>query len=116
MELVDKERLKNRFREAAGLCLCDWLYLSEIIREIDKEPIITLPTNKPLTLDELRKMEGEPVCIYSYYNGCRRWKVVHRVIPEGVFFTDGTMSRASSYGNAWLPYRRKPEEGTTCQE
>ena len=58
---------------------------------------------EPLTLDELRKMDGEPVWCVSlgaelsrgngWYIGVNNW------------FMNG-------YGKTWLAYRQKPEEGT----
>lgn len=110
MRLVEKERLKNRFNAESERFSCYRWDLSAIIDEIDDAPTITMPPNDPLTLEELREMDGEPVCIYNRYNGLYRWKVVHHAIAEGVFFTDGTMHRTSECGDAWLAYRRKPEE------
>ena len=59
--------------------------------------------NDPLTLDELRKMDGEPVWCVSlgaklsrgdgWYIGVNNWYM-------------------GGYGKKWLAYRQKPEEGT----
>ena len=72
---------------------------------------IVHPPNAPLTLNELREMEGEPV-----------WGVQ---ISESTFFHDawmlvteyGAIDRKQSmtfceYGKTWLAYRHKPEDGT----
>lgn len=70
----------------------------------------TLP-NDPLTLEDLREMDGEPVWVYNSYNGWCNCRVVECIKPEDVFFTDDTVRRISSYGDGWLAYRRRPEEG-----
>lgn len=81
----------------------------EIVR---RQPTIALPPNDPLTIEELREMDGEPVWVYNSYNGWCNCRVVECIKPEDVFFTDGTARRISSYGDGWLAYRRRPEEGT----
>lgn len=77
-------------------------------------------TNAPLTLDELREMDGEPVYIESqkYGNG---WCIVdwHGVNKSWLYFSrtgtaegmTATPLSARDYGVTWLAYRRKPEEG-----
>lgn len=70
------------------------------------------PPNEPLTLDELREMEGEPVWIvdvgpHKWYGP--GWAIVDRdnclvrTVKNwnAVFF--------ESYGERWLAYRRPPE-------
>ena len=70
------------------------------------------PPNEPLTLDELREMEGEPVWIvdvgpHKWYGP--GWAIVDRdncLVStvknwNAVFF--------ESYGERWLAYRRPPE-------
>ena len=57
--------------------------------------------NEPLTLDELRKMDGEPVWCVSlgaklsrgdgWYIGVNNWHI-------------------GGYGKSWIAYRQKPEE------
>ena len=59
--------------------------------------------NKSLTLDELRKMDGEPVWLVNQNGG--RW-----VIMSGAYLCDSRKN--ADYGKTWLAYRQKPEEGT----
>ena len=59
MELIDKERLKSRFRDECGRLKCTRWDISAIMDEIDNAPIIAPPPNPPLTLEELREMDGE---------------------------------------------------------
>ena len=72
---------------------------------------ITPPPNDPLTLDELREMDGDPVYDWMGYE----WFVVSEVTDDEVIMTDGTVfdidedSVNSAVGRF---YRRKLEEGT----
>ena len=67
--------------------------------------------NKALTLDELRKMDGEPVWVQSpgvpEYG---RWAIVEGVGENCLFLHDDFTCH--DYGKTWLAYRQKPEEGT----
>ena len=64
---------------------------------------------EPLTLDELRKMDGEPVWVQSpgvpEYG---RWAIVEGVGENCLFLHDDFTCH--DYGKAWLAYRQKPEE------
>ena len=69
--------------------------------------------NEPLTMDELRKMDGEPV--YSVeITGREEW-LFRR---DGGFadmygeFTSDDFMVFDNYGKLWWCYRQKPEEGT----
>ena len=67
--------------------------------------------NEPLTMDELRKMDGEPVWVQSpgvpEYG---RWAIVEGVGENCLFLHDDFTCH--EYGKTWLAYRHKPEEGT----
>ena len=68
---------------------------------------------EPLTLDELRQMNGEPV--YSVeITGREEWLFRRDggfVDMYGEFTSDDFMS-LDNYGKLWWCYRQKPEEGT----
>ena len=75
--------------------------------------------NDPLTLDELRKMGGEPVWVVT--DRLKEWCLVHShnsddVIGGGIIMTRRTAEKRTyqyaCYGKTWLAYRQKPEEGT----
>lgn len=68
--------------------------------------------NAPLTLDELREMDGQPVYIHSdiFPDDCR-WRVAQRIDVLRVYFTDGGSLSLTDYDKSWLAYRRKTEEG-----
>ena len=69
----------------------------------------TIKENAPLTLDELRKMDGEPVWVQSpgvpEYG---RWAIVEGVGENCLFLHDDFTCH--DYGKTWLAYRQKPEE------
>ena len=64
---------------------------------------------EPLTLDELRKMDGEPVWIVA--GDVSWWDLVSFSVQDWLYLTRGEELRYSRYGE-WLAYRQKPEEGT----
>ena len=67
--------------------------------------------NEPLTLDELRQMDGEPVWVQSpgvpEYG---RWAIVEGVGENCLFLHDDFTCH--DYGKTWLAYRQKPEDET----
>lgn len=79
--------------------------------EVEAEP---LPSDKPLTLEELREMDGIPVWIefhmgmYSSIWGIVNtdeeevWTVQNHLLPQRLAFRN--------YGITWFACRRKPEE------
>ena len=69
--------------------------------------------NEPLTLDELRKMDGEPVYCVEI-TGREEWMFRR----DGGFadmygeFTSDDFMVFDNYGKLWWCYRQKPEDGT----
>lgn len=92
------------------------------IKEFDGIPIERLQElakaekdNAPLTLDELREMDGEPVWIQAVSKpGMGRYEVLGEYSPElnAQLMAGGKMMDCNTFGKTWLAYRRKPEEGT----
>lgn len=83
-----------------------------VIREA-AEALTPLP-NPPLTLEQLREMDGEPVWVqYGQYDG--EWVIVAWNIYDAISYVRKTPCLLSvySYGKTWLAYRHKPEEGMT---
>lgn len=71
------------------------------------QPILT---NDPLTLEQLREMDGEPVWLSGA--ALNKYDVYRGECPSGwADFYWGPLS-FGSYGKTWQAYRRKPEEGT----
>ena len=73
---------------------------------------------EPLTLDELREMDGEPVWCEIYIKGQPSfYGIVHGETVTGFISGDDkpanlAITNVGAYGFAWLAYRQKPEEGT----
>ena len=94
-----------RFWEALDMAISA-LRQQEHFRDLTKKV-------EPLTLDELRKMDGEPVYCVEI-TGREEW-LFRR---DGGFadmygeFTSDDFMVFDNYGKLWWCYRRKPEEGT----
>lgn len=85
-------------------------WLAEL-REIKQE------RNAPLTLDELRQMDGEPVWIHFIGGAVIRndgWFIVSQIGTSEIFLSGkvSVYKKFWYYGETWLAYRHKPEEGT----
>ena len=67
--------------------------------------------DKPLTLDELRRMEGQPVYIVE---NTEYWAIVNSFDQAGVYLLSygnpDDYGYFGFYGKTWLAYRQKPEE------
>ncbi len=69
-------------------------------------------SNKPLTLEELREMDGEPVWVVrkrEYADGDYGYCVMNDFIAE-VPGISHTWFDLKDYGKTWLAYRHKPKE------
>lgn len=68
-----------------------------------------LQENKPLTLEELRGMRGEPV--YVVKGKCQWWDIVDFIAGGWLYLriANKTDLAIDGYSNGWLAYRRKPE-------
>lgn len=69
--------------------------------------------NAPLTLEELREMDGEPVWIRAGYYGVYADVVhvlEHKDRDRFVSFKINYHLQENGYGKTWLAYRRKPGE------
>ena len=68
---------------------------------------------EPLTLDELRQMEGQPVYIVE---NTEYWAIVNSFDQAGVYLLSygnpDDYGYFDLYGKTWLAHRQKPEEGT----
>lgn len=69
--------------------------------------------NEPLTLEELRKMDGQPVWVKApgvSNDISGRWVIVEGVdLEDRTIYTRGDFS-CHDYGAVWLAYRRPPKE------
>lgn len=85
----------------------------EILNIIRNAPTIAPPPNAPLTLDELREMDGEPVFL-KRPGYCDRWALVmvHPEVntPFFLFHLGGVVLAKLELEQGAKAYRRKPEE------
>ena len=63
-------------------------------------------TNKTLTMDELRQMDGEPVWIDDWFEDFHGWELSE----DASDYFDGDSRTVESYGTRWEAYRSKPKE------
>ena len=88
------------------------------MRPIDADFLLAgncpLPSNDPLTLEELRELDGEPVYIVGI-NGSRAsgWGLVRCEARACQTFFAWYLF-FEWYGKTWIAYRRRPEEGSSC--
>ena len=103
-----------------------WDSLGDDMSDADKNPLFdALDTaisalraqqqaedNSPLTLDELRRMNVEPV--WFVRGECGWWRILGIIYKSGheefVLFDDGSSDPLADYGKTWLAYRNKPKE------
>lgn len=126
MRLIDADRLKavlenlKAHAEEHGIFPAFSVLVDYVIEVIGNQPTIVPPPNDPLTLEELREMDGEPVWIKSNnWHNKDKWGLVSVWTgPTGDKFavyvyntkTGATLYPSQEYGHCWLAYRRKPEE------
>lgn len=112
------EVIYEKYRHDAGprwRCWCTkclacidpgWAQSQSAIRDIWNQE----PQNDPLTLDQLREMDGEPVCIAPVDGGPYTWMLVdtkYEVCREA----HGGLAVFENLGKTWVAYRHKPENG-----
>lgn len=77
-----------------------------------QEIIALIGPNAPLTLEELREMDGQPVWVESPgvdRETSGRWVIVDCVsLPGNTLYTTDDYP-CYDYGRVWLAYRRRPE-------
>ena len=90
-----------------------WL-LDQVLHDIQAMPTLT-PPNEPLTIEQLREMDGEPVwvkCLKPDKYTCPpiEWRILETAIT-GTFgvWGDNSVLIERDYGTDWLAYRRPPE-------
>ena len=116
---IDANAMLNELRplgleaEHSAMLLSD---VSKMMREwVDRQPTLT-PPNDPLTIEELRQMDGEPVYVVpvNEFSELGKWCVLSvddsddyscALVP-GI---DCWAWRFEAYGETWFAYRRPPE-------
>lgn len=137
MRMIDADRLKDAiytdFWEHFTQCHdSDQTALIDMVMyDIDEMPTLT-PQNEPLTIEQLREMDGVPIYVITEKRGSG-WCILswHGVKKSYTYFSrtgtsegmTATPLSAKTYGDLWLAYRRPPEGGCeikdyaeTCEE
>lgn len=115
MRPIDADELLDK-----AICTRNYFEIKSLIERM--QSITQLP-NDPLTLEQLREMDGEPVWLHAFSAVQKKTKIACWAILEccssasAVFLRAGVNSRLTkwfcNYGERWLAYRRKPEEGAS---
>lgn len=61
---------------------------------------------QPLTLEELRQMDGEPVWIDDWWEDSHGWELS----MDAADYFEGERRTEKEYGSIWVAYRHKPKE------
>lgn len=119
-EIVE-DGLRNNPHKDGFSRLCHQKEYTHFLDVICKMPTITPPPNDPLTLEELREMDGEPVWMTIPGKSGGEWVIARNInlgdvcvfCPVGArreYGVDGS-DTIGDYGKTWLAYRRKTKEG-----
>ena len=103
--MIDADRLLRELTALShGQVWPGWTY-DGIRLLIERQPTLTQP-NEPLTLDELREMDGEPVWVESKNNpALSGWGIM----LENICSAYHDIFSIEQYNKTWLAYRRPPE-------
>ena len=113
MSLYDNDSYSEEFMEEVYKLLADDpdnSRANEIIDLFDNAPEFN-PPNEPLTLEQLREMDGEPVWVEFEDGSGGLWGIVHITIFAQIVFANGLHCTIGEryYGKSYKAYRRPPE-------
>lgn len=110
-EETAKEYFEHRFRALDGETQREEKLMCGIAYRVLRQKT---ENNAPLTLDELREMDFEPVWISFMLGGDGEYRILYSfdsgIYAGFVYFTDRSAEPIEEYGKSWLAYRRKPKE------
>ena len=66
------------------------------------------PPNEPLTIEQLREMDGEPVWVETKA-GLKFWGIVTKICVSSGDGRYLLITEDTEYGQTWVAYRRPPE-------
>lgn len=99
---------------ARSIALCEALSMAAAALREQETKCVEIDTVKPLTLDELRQMSGEPVWIKLFDPDEEFWALRNDWVdtrnPEPMILLHGRWYLHDDYGKTWLAYRQKPKE------
>lgn len=103
MRPIDADALKEKFAEILESTYTDDYakgFVNGLCAALNM-PTIT-PPNEPLTLEQLREMDGEPV----WFDTIKRWGIV-RVCGYGI----SVLTKSGEYDVTRMKFYRRPPEG-----
>lgn len=111
MRPIDADQLLDFIRFDERVIAPEEHTAQDIVMMIKTAPTITPPSNDPLTLEQLREMEGEPVWVEHCNGG--EWVIVEWNIHDEIASAQQARLDADNYDSDclgwWLAYCRKPE-------
>ena len=108
MKLIDADALKEKFADILGSTYTDDYakgFVNGLYAALNM-PTIT-PPNEPLTLEQLREMDGQPVWIVRLEDNLGWWAIV-RLRNDRANTDYGAYFMISDYGKAWIAYAYHP--------
>ena len=118
MEKIEVNGMVYEFED--GICLMTLLD-ENATRVYESTLAMEVSPNDPLTLEELREMDGDPVWVQPAKPGGKipaLWMLLECTSKDKDLYLFTPPSgiaqgyKGADYGKTWLAYRRKPEEGT----
>ena len=123
-EWIEQTGLSEDDTASRARDLC-WKVIDGFINVVKTQPTLTqpneggkdknVPTNGPLTLEELREMDGDPVWGKSLITGKPgEWFILRVVEMSKTWFiacagAEQGFGDKDTYGETWVAYRRPPE-------
>ncbi len=113
MRLIDADKVKEQINQMKTLKPSERMSLR---LALDRTPTYE-PPNLPLTMEELREMDGEPVWVKPLVGWKTEpfWAIVHgRDVSDGRLSNDPercvlSLGDTGAYWTDWLAYRRKED-------
>lgn len=105
MRPIDADQLLDFIRFDERVIAPEEHTAQDIVMMIQTAPTIAPPPNDPLTLDELREMDGEPIWICDPDGSNGMWALVDFEY-ELCRTAKGGLAIFDIYGKTWLAYRR----------
>ena len=84
-----------------------YMDMDKVRKAVQNMPILT-PPNEPLTLEQLREMDGEPVWVETKA-GLKFWGIVTKICVSSGDGRYLLITEDTEYGQTWVVYRRPPE-------
>lgn len=74
--------------------------------------VTTTQPNEPLSIEQLKQMDGVPVWIWS--KGFQGYAIIYKTIGDTAYYVQSNgkvrFRHANGYGKTWIAYAHKPEQ------